>query len=147
MVSAPIQRRFRLHLSHIGGPGDYHTEWNRSDRQEEMSYDITYTWNLNYNTNELIYKTRNRLTDVGNKFTDITVGRGEEGINWEFEIKVYTQFSSVQLLSRVWFFGAPWKRLIFKKALLEANRLARGNRRLSCEKKAILWGILNLDIF
>ena len=66
-----------------------------------MSYDITYTWNLNYNTNEQIYKTRNRLTDVGNKFTDITVGRGEEGINWEFEIKVYTQFSSVQLLSRV----------------------------------------------
>ena len=27
-----------------------------------MLYDITYTWNLNDDTNELIYETENRLT-------------------------------------------------------------------------------------
>ena len=27
------------------------------DRQKQMSYDITYRWNLKYDTNELIYKT------------------------------------------------------------------------------------------
>ena len=28
------------------------------DRQKQMSYDITYRWNLKYDTNELIYKTK-----------------------------------------------------------------------------------------
>ena len=39
----------------MGGPRDYHTKWSKSDRQ--VSYDITYVWNLKYDTNELIYKT------------------------------------------------------------------------------------------
>ena len=26
------------------------------DRQKQMSYDITYRWNLKYDTNDLIYK-------------------------------------------------------------------------------------------
>ena len=41
----------------------------------------------------------------------------------------------------------PWKRPIFKKALLDTNHLALGNRRLSCEKKTVSWGILRVDIF
>ena len=39
---------------------------------------ITYMWNLKYDTNELIYKTENGLTDVENKFM---VNREERG--WE----------------------------------------------------------------
>ena len=39
--------------------------------------------------NELIYKNRNRVTDVENKLT-VTKGEGEEGINWETGIDIYT---------------------------------------------------------
>ena len=35
-----------------------HTEWIKSDREGEISYDILYMWNLKGNvTNELTYKT------------------------------------------------------------------------------------------
>ena len=30
---------------------------SKSERQRQIPYDITYTWNLKYNTNELTYKT------------------------------------------------------------------------------------------
>ena len=36
----------------MDGPRDYHTKWN----QRQVSY-ITYTWNLKYDTNEIIYQT------------------------------------------------------------------------------------------
>ena len=38
---------------------NYHTMWNKSDREKQISYDITYMWNLKKNcVNELIYKTK-----------------------------------------------------------------------------------------
>ena len=36
---------------------DDHTKWSQSDRERQIPYDITYMWNLKYDTNELIYKT------------------------------------------------------------------------------------------
>ena len=30
---------------------------SKSERERQIPYDITYTWNLKYDTNELIYKT------------------------------------------------------------------------------------------
>ena len=42
------------------GPRDDHTKWSKSERERQVSYDITYMWNLVQNdTNELIdiYKT------------------------------------------------------------------------------------------
>ena len=30
---------------------------NKSDRKRQISYDLTYMWNLKYDTNELIYET------------------------------------------------------------------------------------------
>ena len=35
---------------------DYQTEWSKSERKRQIPYDITYMWNLKYDTNELIYK-------------------------------------------------------------------------------------------
>ena len=32
--------------SNMDGPRDYHTKWSKSDRERQISYDITYTWNL-----------------------------------------------------------------------------------------------------
>ena len=43
--------------SNMGGPRDCHTEWSKSEREKQVPYDITYMWNLKYNTNELIYET------------------------------------------------------------------------------------------
>ena len=39
------------------GPGECHTEWSKSERERQISYDITYMWNLKNDVNELIYKT------------------------------------------------------------------------------------------
>ena len=37
-----------------------------SQTEKDKYHDITYMWNLKYDTNELIYETRNRLTDIQN---------------------------------------------------------------------------------
>ena len=36
---------------------DDHTKWNKSERERQTSYDISYMWDLKYDPNELIYKT------------------------------------------------------------------------------------------
>ena len=36
-------------------------------QRKTIPYDITYMWNLNYDTNECIYKKRNRFTGIENK--------------------------------------------------------------------------------
>ena len=41
----------------MDGPRDYHTKSSKSERERQIPYDITYTWNLKYDTNELIYET------------------------------------------------------------------------------------------
>ena len=43
--------------SYMDGLRDYHTKWNKSERERQIPYNITYMWNLKYDTNELIYKT------------------------------------------------------------------------------------------
>ena len=39
--------------SYMDGPRDYHTKRSKSERKRQISYDITYMWNLKYDTNEL----------------------------------------------------------------------------------------------
>ena len=43
--------------SNMDATRDYHTKWSKSERERQIPYDITYMWNLKYNTNELIYGT------------------------------------------------------------------------------------------
>ena len=54
--------------SNMDGPRDCHTEWSKSDRDRQISNDITYMWNLK---SELIYKTE---TDSESK---LMVTKGE----------------------------------------------------------------------
>ena len=42
--------------SNMVGPRDCHSEWSKSDREGQISYDTAYMWNLKNGTNELIYK-------------------------------------------------------------------------------------------
>ena len=32
--------------SNMDGPSDYHTEWSKSGTERQISYDITYMWDL-----------------------------------------------------------------------------------------------------
>ena len=41
----------------MAGLRDYHTKLSKSYRERQIPYDITYMWNLKYDTNKLIYKT------------------------------------------------------------------------------------------
>ena len=41
----------------MDGPRDYHTKWSKSEGERQIPYDITYMWNLKYDTNELTYET------------------------------------------------------------------------------------------
>jgi len=44
--------------SYMDGARDDHTQQSKSERERQISYDITYTWSLKYNTNQHIYKTK-----------------------------------------------------------------------------------------
>ena len=37
---------------------DFHTKWNKSERERQIAYGITYMYNLKYDTNEHIYETK-----------------------------------------------------------------------------------------
>ena len=56
--------------SNMDGPRDYHTKWSKSERERQISYDITSIWNLKHDTNELIYETETDL-QTENKLTVI----------------------------------------------------------------------------
>ena len=43
--------------SNMDADRDSHTKWNKSERERQLSYDITYMWNLKCDTNELIHRT------------------------------------------------------------------------------------------
>ena len=59
--------------SNIDGPRDYHTKWSKSERGQRP-YDITYMWNLKYDTNEFIYRHREQTCGCH--------GGGEVGEGW-----------------------------------------------------------------
>ena len=45
----------------MGGPRDYCTKQSKSERERQIPYDITYMWNLKYNTNKPIYEIKTDL--------------------------------------------------------------------------------------
>ena len=58
------------------GPREYHIKWDKPDRERQISYEITYMWNLRYKWTYT--QNRNRPTDIENK---VMVTKGERG--WE----------------------------------------------------------------
>ena len=61
----------------MDGNRDFSTKRNKSEREQKMPYDITYMWNLKYDTNEPIYETK-RLTNIENRLV-VAKGEGREG--------------------------------------------------------------------
>ena len=62
----------------MDGPRDYHTKWSKSERKRQISYDITYMWDLKKWYKWIYLQNRNKLTDFENK---LMATKGEKG--WE----------------------------------------------------------------
>ena len=54
-----------------------------SQKEKDKYHDITYRWNLQYDTNETIYEIKNRIMDIENR---LMVAKGKRGKDWEFEV-------------------------------------------------------------
>ena len=73
----------------VDGPRDCHTEWSKSERENQVWDMNTYMWNLEKWYRWSYLQNRNRETDVEDKHMDIKRGRGSE-MNWEIKIDIYT---------------------------------------------------------
>ena len=74
----------------MDGPGDYHAKWSKSDRERQISYDITYMWNLKIWHKWTCLHNRNGLPNTGKK---VMITKGVSGVgerNWELGINIYT---------------------------------------------------------
>ena len=70
------QRNWGSICCNMDGPRDYHIRWSNQTEKDNY-HDITYMWNLEKKWYKLTYlQTRNRLTDIENKFM---VTKGERG--------------------------------------------------------------------
>ena len=63
----------------MDGPRDCHTEWSKSEREKQISYNIAYMWNLEKWYRLTYLKSRNRDTDIENKCMDTKGERGGVG--------------------------------------------------------------------
>ena len=63
----------------MNGPRECHTEWSKSEREKQISYNNAYMWNLEKCYRCSYLQSRNRDTDVENKCMDT---KGETG-GWE----------------------------------------------------------------
>ena len=66
--------------SNMDGPRDYHTKWSKPDRERQISYAITYMWNLKIWYKWIYLQNRNRPTDIEKKLM-VTKGERGRGIN------------------------------------------------------------------
>ena len=70
--------------SNMDEPRGYPTKWRKSERENQIFYDIIYKWNLKRSTNELIYKIE---TKSQTKKINLWFPKFWGGINWEFGIQ------------------------------------------------------------
>ena len=46
--------------SNMDATRDYHIKGSKSERERQIPYNITYMWNLKYDTNEPMYETETK---------------------------------------------------------------------------------------
>ena len=64
----------------MDGPRGYHSKQSKSERERQIPYDIIYVWNLKYDTNQHVYETKNRLTDIEKRLAKGEGGWWREGM-------------------------------------------------------------------
>ena len=69
----------------VHGPRDYHTKQSKSKTERQIPYNITYMWNIKYDTNKCIYKTEaNSQTQRTDLWLSRGKGVGREGLGvWD----------------------------------------------------------------
>ena len=75
---------------HMDGPRDCHTEWNKSEREKQISYINAYMWNLEKWYRWTGLQGRNRVTDVENKCMDTKGGKGGWAELGDWDWHIYT---------------------------------------------------------
>ena len=72
--------------SNMHRPTDCHTEWSKSDRKGEISYDISYMWNLKTMVKWTYLQNRNTVSDIQQTY-GYQVGKGKrEKLDWDWYI-------------------------------------------------------------
>ena len=61
------KKKERKPCSNMDGHRDYHSKWSQSDREKQISYDITQIWNLKKLYRWTYLQNRNRPANVENK--------------------------------------------------------------------------------
>ena len=69
----------------MGTTRNYYTKWSKSDKERQISYDITSMWNLKHDTWTFL-RNRNRLTDIENDLQSPQRWRRWGWMDWEFGI-------------------------------------------------------------
>ena len=57
----PLKKKKKKKKKRPDATRDYHAKGSKSERETQIPYDITCTWNLRYDTNEPIYRTETDL--------------------------------------------------------------------------------------
>ena len=65
----------------MSGPRDYHIKCSQSESEKQISYGITYMWNLKKGYKLTYLQNRNRLIDIENKLM-VAQGDSRERGGW-----------------------------------------------------------------
>ena len=74
----------------VDGPRDCHTEWSKSEREKQISYNIVYMWNLEKWYIWTYSQSRNRDIDIENKCMDTKGRSGEWDELGDWDWHIYT---------------------------------------------------------
>ena len=55
-----IKKKKQCHLQQHGCTRDYQAKWSKSETQRQIPYNITYMWNVKYDTNEPVCETETK---------------------------------------------------------------------------------------
>ena len=83
---------------------DSYTKWSKSERERQISYDITYMWNLKYGTNVPFYKTETD-SQAKNRFVIANGDRGGGGMDLKFGANKYELLHFERISNKVLLYG------------------------------------------
>ena len=70
----------------MDGPRDCHTDWNKSEREKQITYSNAHMWNLGKRYRWFYLQSRNWETHIRNKHIDTKGERGDELGDWVWHI-------------------------------------------------------------
>ena len=75
--------------SNMDGPRDHHTKWSKSNRERQISYDITYMWNIKKMTQMNLFTKQKQTQRLWKQTYGYQRGKVGGGINKDFGINIY----------------------------------------------------------